>query len=267
MTEGEASRWQWLSSIPTLVKALILVPIAAFLFNWFAPGIWEEGRQRLLGESPLDIVLGEDQDYLDDGWSMALSTDLPRSSRPSKDAGITEVRAWLKSHGAVDVGESHLRMAIRGIGRHPTLISSMRARIVSRAPVIDNILVTAPSAGASDTIKIGFDLDSERPVALRNDSATGEFGDRYFDDNFITVNPGEIVVFDIVGRAGVATYNWMIELDIQYQDGEETVAVDFGDSHLRTTAFSEQYQGYFDWAWYEGGGFLPVDAEGSPLVD
>jgi hypothetical protein len=115
----------------------------------------------------------------------------------------------------VDAGESNLRMAVRGTGRNITLLTGMEARILSRYPVFDGPLVQSPRAGAVEVIAVS--LISTSPDPWR-DSLRGKLAisDPYFADNVVTVNPGEIVVFDVKVLAQEATMTgcWILAFNM-----------------------------------------------------
>ncbi|MGH6745832.1 hypothetical protein [Novosphingobium sp.] len=244
----------------------MLVSAAGFVFSWFSPGVWETATQKLFHRGPIDVEIEDDQTFLSDGWSVALPSSLPENERPDPGTDGLKVRAWLLDQGGVDAGESNLRMIVRGIGRNTTLLTGMEARVLSRYPVFDGTLVQSPSAGAVEVIAVSFDLDAPRPVARFFDEESGHFRDPYFADNVVTITPGEIVVFNVKALAKEATYNWVLDIGIQYDGKEQTLTVDRGGTPFRTTAWPNKYSAYFNWAWYESPAhFLPVNEAGLPI--
>lgn len=197
-----------------------------------------------------------------DEWTLAFAGDLP-SVAPEIEGGEHtggEVYAWLTSHGAVDVGETRLRVTVRGLAEETVVVRNIRA-VTERTPPFSGTLVHCPTAGANAATLLVFDLDEETPRAWewREDGGRTRVGSTpFFEHNNVTLARGEVHDFVIVGCANEFLVRWRLELDLEVGRHREVVTVDdagvaFATSGTPDAGFSTS----LDWAWYDGRRFLP----------
>jgi hypothetical protein len=197
-----------------------------------------------------------------DEWSLAFAGDLPSVALEIEGGEHTsgEVHAWLASHGAVDVGETRLRLTVRGLAEETVVVRNIRA-VTERTPPFSGTLVHCPTAGANAATLLVFDLDEETPKAWqwREDGGRERVGGRpFFEHNTVNVVRGEVHDFVIVGCAKELLVRWRLELDLGVGRHREVVTVDdagvpFATSGTPGAGFSRS----LDWAWYDGRRFLP----------
>jgi hypothetical protein len=197
-----------------------------------------------------------------DEWSLAFAGDLPSVALEIEGGEHSggEVYAWLTSHGAVDVGETRLRLTVRGLVDETVVVRNIRA-VTERTPPFSGTLVHCPTAGANAATLLVFDLDEETPKAWqwREDGGRQRIGNRpFFEHNNVTLARGEVHDFAIVGSAREFLVHWRLELDLEVGRHREVVTIDdagvpFATSSTPDAGFSVS----LDWAWYDGRRFLP----------
>jgi hypothetical protein len=105
-------------------------------------------------------------------------------------------------------------------------IVGARARFRQRAKRQFKTEVIFPTAGASPTVGLLFDLDSRQGNALANEGETNPGDARpYFDRKFITLRPGERQPLDIIGRTTIDTVTWTIEFSVVSERTKREVLV------------------------------------------
>lgn len=197
-----------------------------------------------------------------DEWSLAFAGDLPSVALEIEGGEHTsgEVYAWLSSHGAVDVGETRLRLTVRGLAEETVVVRNIRA-VTERTPPFSGTLVHCPTAGANAATLLVFDLDEETPKGWqwREDGGREGVDSRpFFEHNNVTLAHGEVHDFVIVGCANEFLVRWRLEVDLEVGRHREVVTVDdagvpFATSGTPHVGFSTS----LDWAWYDGRRFLP----------
>jgi hypothetical protein len=126
-----------------------------------------------------------------DEWSLAFAGDLPSVALEIEGGEHTggEVYAWLTSHGAVDVGETRLRLTVRGLAEETVVVRNIRA-VTERTAPYSGTLVHCPTSGANAATLLVFDLDEETPKAWqwREDGGRERVGSRpFFEHNNVTL--------------------------------------------------------------------------------
>jgi hypothetical protein len=149
-------------------------------------------------------------------------------ARDSED----EFNRWMRERGGVDVNVSFIRLVITGERRSGVLVTGMRADILVTQPPLHGALFFVPSESEGRSVRLGFNLDEEKPVARvvsgpdKNYQSADFFGPRYFDDNNISLEDGERHVIDLVATTTSRYHAWRILMDV-HADGH-TVPVTIG---------------------------------------
>ncbi len=198
-----------------------------------------------------------------DGWALAFSGELPRDASEIEGSYIAacDVCDWLVARGAVDVGESRLRLRVRGLAGETVVIRNMRVVVERRTPY-SGTLVLCPTAGANSATLLVFDLDEADPQAWEwnEDGGRTRVGAKpFFDTHNITLAREEVHDFIIIGRAEAFLAMWRIELDLETGSHRETVIVDeAGVPFITSGRPTAGYASSLDWAWYDGWRILPT---------
>ena len=221
--------------------------------------VWRRASRAVGERHPVSVSA---ERIVGDKWSLAFAGDLPSVALEIEGGEHTggEVYAWLTSHGAVDVGETRLRVTLRGLAEETVVVRSLRA-VTERTPPFSGTLVHCPTAGANAATLLVFDLDEETPKAWqwREDGGRERVGSRpFFEHNSVTLARGEVHDFVIVGSAKEFLVRWRLEADLEAGRHREVVTVDdAGKPFVTSGAPDGGYSTTLDWAWYDGRRFLP----------
>lgn len=101
-----------------------------------------------------------DFDVYSDGWQAAFETALPSTTQLPEKLDYVSLLEWALARGAVEVGQSHLRLYLENDGRERVTVRNIKAKVVERSEPISQTLLTAPSAGVNELVDLRFDLDS-----------------------------------------------------------------------------------------------------------
>ena len=184
-----------------MIAAIISGLVVAALIGAFM--IVRRRASRAVGERHPVVVSVER--VVGDEWSLAFAGDLPSAALEIEggEHASGEVYAWLSSHGAVDVGETRLRVTVRGLADETVVVRNIRV-VTERTAPYSGTLVHCPTAGANAATLLVFDLDEETPKAWqwREDGGRERVGSRpFFEHHNVTLARGEVHDFVIVGCA------------------------------------------------------------------
>jgi hypothetical protein len=239
-----------------IVAGLIVAAIAgtAVGFRKQIARLWRRAQ-------PVDIST---EVVVGDSWSLAFPSTFPESARaiegPSRD--VRDVYWSLRRHGAVDHGETRLKVRVRSLASETVLIKNIRLSL-HKAPPFAGTLVWCPTAGANMATLLVFDLDDDNVAAweFREDGGRERVGTRpYFDTHNVTLDKGEIHDFIVVATARRSYVEWSLAFDVEVAGHAEVVQVDDSGKPFKTSGDPADGFGVtLDWAWWEGGVFLPTE--------
>ena len=188
-----------------------------------------------------------------EGWSVAFDGPIPNTAQvPTSRNSYVALLEWAAARGAVDIGESHLRLYLQNDGADRVTIRAVRAKVVERLNPISQTFLRAPSAGANELIELLFDLDASDAVAASSfvsvpSSPTTRL-EAFFSKNNVTLDPGETI--DMQLRVFTETCHCRYRFEIEVIKADSTVTLEVGDNAGRPftiTAQSEHYANqYFD---------------------
>jgi hypothetical protein len=233
---------------------IVAIVVAACVFLWHA------SRSRL---RPLLVTAERPRP---ESWALALRGEPPDPAElVARDAPGDDVYFWLLGHGAVDYRRTTVRLALEGLINRTVVVREVRL-LLERDALVEDTLVTCPSAGANLATLLLFDLDDTGPRAWewREDGPLERVGNSpYFDTHNVTVSKGERHEFLVVARALTSRWRWRIAIDVEVGKRRQAVTVDDDGAPFVTTGGEQRrFAKRIDWAWYEGGGFVP-----SPELD
>jgi hypothetical protein len=199
--------------------------------------------------------------WTNDSIMWALSGQLPQADvrvieQPLRgDASASEeLESLLAKRGGVKIAidnteaarpHAQLRVVLIGEQSTPVLITGMRARILKRAKPLSGTIVHGPPQGEGTDIQVGFDLDSDKPIARTFDE-NFELAGSYFGTKHVTVKKGEQIVFGVRAFSSTGFYEWEIVVDALVGGKDEQFVVREGTHPFRTTAFAESYQTVYE---------------------
>lgn len=236
-----------LLSLPVLAATTALTAIV----SWVVPRMLE-------GSQPAVSVVVQDNPA--SFGSDSIVAVFPRASditgNPGK--GCSTFHPWARQLGAVDVGETRVRVLAQGRRDVPIVISGLRAHIVKRGPPQSGTEVVCPSAATLESRPMAIDLDAPVPVARRA-GPSPDFG--------FTLAKGETEVFDITATTSRSNVTWSITLDLLVDgDPQEVDLLPPDRSPFRTTASLDDRAYFWDYesAWGVPG--EPADGQLPPTI-
>lgn len=244
MTSTTSGLGAWLKRhwlLSTAIGALVTTSVG-FLVNRFGPGVIE----LLSGESPLRFVVSRAPPT--DGEYFALPSAVPKGDLPGPPSaregvpsgaaiGCHNIRGWLALQGAVDAGDTPLKISIEGLNSSPVLIQSMRARVDARRDPMANTVLGCPVEGEIGVVEMGFNLD-EQPAVARVIQEDKSLGHPYFERSNITIAEGEILPLSVTAFAEECFCEWRIEIDAVVEGDRQTFVLDDHGRPFRTTAIA-----------------------------
>jgi hypothetical protein len=166
---------------------------------------------------------------------------------PGKPAYV-QVYNWLKTRGAVDVNQSHLRLYLQNNGSDRVTVRSISAKVIERLSPMNTTYVQAPSAGTNDLVDLGFDLDSGDLVAAQPEK-TGPEGSQadtsqlpFFSTKDVTLDPGESIDIKITTRTEHCHCRYNFEVEVVKADSTDTL--DIADPNGRPFAITARAPDY-----------------------
>ena len=122
-------------------------------------------------------------------------------------------------------------------------------------------LINCPDAGAHSATLLVFDLDEPNPTAWewKQDGGRERVGAApFFAHHHIALEPGETHDLIVVAETAGFRCNWWLEFEVEVRSRSLVLRLPEGDAVFTTSG--EPAAGFvatLDWAWYEGGKFLP----------
>lgn len=140
---------------------------------------------------------------------------------------------WAIANGGVDPTDSVTRVVLEGNRDRTVQLLGMRADAQCQQPLAGTIFYS-PTAGANPVARMGFDLDSDNPVAMK---ATGGYvsSKPYFESTTISLAPGEQQVIDIITETEHHFCRYTFTLDVLEGSSSRTETL---DDHGRPFAVS-----------------------------
>ncbi|MGW2149678.1 hypothetical protein ACWCOT_35600 [Nonomuraea bangladeshensis] len=164
----------------------------------------------------LDLVQQERMQVSGDTWITAEAANL--TNRELAQANFLRVSEkensyteFLRSRGAVDPGESAIKLVLRGIRPEGVRITGMRA-ITECGPPLRGTLFYSPPASEEESPNLGFDLDEPAPKAQRI-TREGGWKKDYFAHRTINLAQDETIAL----RLETITRKHYCEYTIQMQ--------------------------------------------------
>jgi hypothetical protein len=239
----------------------ILSAVGVFLVDEYGPGVMDDLRR----DDPIRVVAGYDPNGYSDGWWMALPSGASLDTTAAELAASSGLRTWLASQGGVDVGWSYVRVAVEGRRNSTVRIVNMRAVVTSRDEPFNGISVLLSSQGQIGVRVVSLDLDEPEAIARRRDE-TGNQGEPYFRDRVVTLNEGEVEIFEVEGTTIQCYCEWVIELELLVDGEEQILRVDNNGEPFRTTAEAAgSYEASYEYKpWRKPRSLVLVDQEPVP---
>jgi hypothetical protein len=195
----------------------------------------------------------------DEGWTVAFAGPLPDQAHQIEGWDGSPAKAYdtLISCGAVDYGETPLRVSVRGLSSDTVVVRDIRAE-TEKTTAYSGTSVFCSSAGANAATVLVIDLESENPVAW--EGAEGADGLEptgsapWFDRNNVTLAKGEVHDFIVAGLAKSSLVHWRIVLDLDVAGDKQMLTVDdSGQPFVTSGQPASGFDSTMEWAWWKGG--------------
>ncbi|TMR42408.1 hypothetical protein [Actinomadura geliboluensis] len=175
--------------------------------------------QRSEGEQAGDWVFRQPM-QLTDAELSALNQMHKQSATPT-DAE----EAWFRRNGGVDPNVSIIKLVLRGNRSDPVRVVDMTALAQCTEPLTGTLFLD-PTAGAEESTRVEFDLDTPSPHAkFVTDDGTMQ-GD-YFRENSISLKRGETIALEIAARTVRHYCSFTLKMDVVADS--KTSSVHIGD--------------------------------------
>ncbi|MFF2523045.1 transcriptional regulator [Streptomyces liangshanensis] len=148
----------------------------------------------------------------------------------------SDAEPWARSVGAVDAGESSVRVTVQGKSDTAVVLQALHVRIAAkRAPLPYNAYNMSPGCGGSITPRLfDVDLDSSRPIA--RSKAGNDAGEPIPAVSFpykVSATDPEILL--ATGRTVTCDCEWYLELEWSSGARSGTVRIDDRGKPFRTS--------------------------------
>ena len=221
---------------------------------------YRRAKRRLRTQHPVGVTV---QRIVREPWALAFAGALSESTGiEGSSISSAEANAELRARGGVDVGQTRLRLQLRGTAAETVVVRNIKVHL-RRDPPVDGVRVFCPSAGASAATLLIVDFDAPDPSAweFEEDEVVQRVGAApFFDTNNITLAPGEVYDVILVGTTKRWCCSWRLLLHVEVGDKRVVVPVDDSGEPFQTTGEPEEgFSQKLLWAWWEGGRLIPDD--------
>ena len=181
-----------------------------------------------VGKSRLRFATNTQNHFGPAGFSYIIPRPIGRIGRPPSDTP-SGWRGWAYAMGGVDGPATIIRITLQGGSVEPVLVESMRIRIVKREARMRGTVVKGADFGCGELEPTTVLFRLEAPDEP-DPPPPGYKGLPY------SLQKGEFGVFDVIGFAGRAMYEWVLEAHLITGGRVKTVTIDDGGKPFRTSA-------------------------------
>jgi hypothetical protein len=239
---GRGSKWTLLAGAGAVVGAIALALL----------GLATGQLQRLWRgpTPPLRLSVAREEE----GFILQIPSRGKAAVHLAHAHGCDGLEAEARDAGGADMSATLLRLLIEGRSSGTVTITSMRALIISRGWPRAGALAFCQGGGEVSPIRLTFDLDSAKPIALRmngNADRARPVGPYFGSSHLVTVAQHEVVPFELSGITDNHFVVWKIEVTADVDGGTHTFVVDDHGRPFRTAALrnARQYHPVYDWRW------------------
>ncbi|GGU87259.1 hypothetical protein GCM10010275_23980 [Streptomyces litmocidini] len=223
-----------------LVGGAVLAVVAFALGSVLLPGRGREPQQRAKPETALPFTYTVSSHLWENGCGHTYLADRPPARVPAPPVPVDAGR-WAGALGAVDGGQTLVRLSVQGKGASAVVLQGLHVRVVGRAGPLpwSAYRMDEGCGGAVTPRHFAVDLDAPRPLARPVDGydASGEEGREVpavrFPYAVTAAEPEELLVS---ARAAHCDCRWYLELEWS-SEGRSGVAriADPGGAAFRTS--------------------------------
>jgi hypothetical protein len=198
-----------------IVIAAALAALGGLLVSRYVPGLLERV------EKPSAVEVDVDYDsalYASCGWSAVLPTVVEGTALPDPGG---DVLGWVLDSGGAPLGETHLRLLLRGTRTTPAQVTGMTTVVAERSPPLTGSRIVVPCDGEVEAIALGIDLDEPNPAVRRVED--GELTSPFFSGAVISLEKDESVPVSLAARTEQSHVSWQIQLSTMVDGTDATV--------------------------------------------
>jgi hypothetical protein len=245
----------WWSRLGRQGKAVATIAAVAVIGSaavWMSTAAWGAiaGTWRA-SPGPLRFTLSRDEE----GYFIAVPDRAVAAAKLSADRGCAGLEKDARDANGADAKRTDLRLLVEGLSDNTVTITGIRALIVSRSAPRGGAAAICAGGGAVSPLRLTFDLDSVRPVALRmvgNEDEAHSAGPYFVaGGRVITIANHEVIPFQLAGVAKSHSVAWRIAIDATVGGQMRTFVIGDGHRPLRTTALADvtRYLPLYEWRW------------------
>ncbi|MFJ7955276.1 helix-turn-helix domain-containing protein [Streptomyces sp. NPDC096319] len=223
-----------------LVVGVVAGVVALTLGAVLLPGRGREPQQRTQPETAPPFTYTVASHLWENGCGHTYLADRPPARVPAPPAPVDAAR-WARALGAVDGGQTLVRISVQGKGASAVVLQGLHVRVVGRAAPLPwaAYRMDEGCGGAVTPRRFSVDLDAPRPLAKPLDGydASGEEGRTIPAVSFpYTVTAAEPVELLVSARAAGCDCRWYLELEWSAQGRSGVVRIgDAGGQAFRTS--------------------------------
>jgi hypothetical protein len=160
-----------------------------------------------------------------------------------------EYNSWFRIRGGVDPSLSIVKIVVEGNRDNAVRILGMRALKHCQAPLTGTLFLD-PTAGADDSVMIGFDLDSDDTNARVATQVS--IGLRpYFGSKTISLKGGEQQVLQIFAATSRYYCEYRLQMTVLDEGRTVTEVIGNGNAPFRVTSFATTASGDIAYSRYQ----------------
>lgn len=141
----------------------------------------EEVADAFASGDGVKVVLADTSDPGEETRWWVLKDQVPL---PEPDTGIPQLAA---EHESAPMLQHTIRLTLEGNRRSTVVITDVGAQIIERGSPFDGSAFMEPTAGSTDAMDIGLDMDEGSPRAREYDDQQHMLGKHYFDSHGFTL--------------------------------------------------------------------------------
>jgi hypothetical protein len=150
--------------------------------------------------------------------------------------------AWVSSRGGVKSNVAQEQVVLRGNSDQPVLVTGIQVIATCSAPLAGTLLYTQ-GQGANSVPNIGFDLDSQFPVA--QDYAFDHLSGSYFAEHTVSLVPGEVETLTLNALVSQKYCRYYYRLSVDTSTGATVFEkIDDHGKPFQITAATTKYSNY-----------------------
>lgn len=232
--------WGAIVAVAALIGTAFAAGLGESIYNYFAPGGDITRVRNPVGQRPVQVNTVKVKRIADYGTYIfpdALNLSASELKRLDQIHDDSQYVSWMDARGGVDPFVTDIRITVEGNRGHSVLITDVRIAERECTNPLQGTYLYSPSAGQTDTVGIGFNLDEDRPTAQKYDGYN--FSGNYFAHHDISLEQGEQQTLTVSAQSKKHYCKFSLELKVV--DGKDSHDIpvrnpDANDGKFKVTA-------------------------------